>query len=242
MGEYEVCGESQGCEIALGYVIPALGVCTATAIFLSPIKAIIAASRKNDIGPLNPIPLAFMIANCLGQVYYGLLIKNWFVFSANGPGFIIGVYYTLEAYALSTQHMRKRVMWIACFFPALLTIAAQISFVIDAPFDVRQNTLGITALVVAAVFFSSPLSSLWQVIRDKDSSSILLPLALTCLINNTFWLIYGIVLKDIFIMAPNVAGLACALAQFALRAIFPQRAARDAPREEEVVRAGLSKV
>ena len=45
---------------------------------------------------LNPIPYIGILGQTSGQVIYGSIIKNWFVFMANAPGLIIGLWLTLS--------------------------------------------------------------------------------------------------------------------------------------------------
>lgn len=45
---------------------------------------------------LNPIPYTGILGLTSGQVIYGSLIKNWFVFFANAPGLLIGLWLILS--------------------------------------------------------------------------------------------------------------------------------------------------
>ena len=45
---------------------------------------------------LNPIPYTGIVAQTSGQVIYSAVIKNWFVFLANAPGLVIGLWLTLS--------------------------------------------------------------------------------------------------------------------------------------------------
>ena len=47
---------------------------------------------------LNPIPFPIVIANCVAWVAYAVVNKDPYVFLANDPGILLGLFYTLSAY------------------------------------------------------------------------------------------------------------------------------------------------
>ena len=63
---------------------------------------------------LNPIPYIGILGQTSGQVIYGSIIKNWFVFMANAPGLIIGLWLTLSTIVHATPRVRR--------FPMLLKL------------------------------------------------------------------------------------------------------------------------
>ena len=71
-------------------------------------------------------------------------------------------------------------------------------------------------------FYMSPLSSLFEVLRKHDSSSIVLPLAAMNTINGGLWCMYGLTLRDAFIWVPNGVGAALGAIQLTLRFMFPR--------------------
>lgn len=52
---------------------------------------------------------------------------------------------------------------------------------------------GSTAVAVLGIYYVAPLSSLLQVMRERDSSSIYWPLSLANLVNALLWFAYGMV-------------------------------------------------
>ena len=47
---------------------------------------------------LNPIPFPVVVANCVAWVAYAIVSKDPYVFLANDPGLLLGLFYTLSAY------------------------------------------------------------------------------------------------------------------------------------------------
>jgi solute carrier family 50 (sugar transporter) len=67
-----------------------------------------------------------------------------------------------------------------------------------------------TELIVGTVvnlnlvfFYGSPLSTIFTVLRERNSSSIHIPTMITNTLNGTFWLVYGFAVMDFFIFVPN---------------------------------------
>lgn len=55
---------------------------------------------------------------------------------------------------------------------------------------------GSTAVAILGIYYVAPLSSLFQVLRERDSSTIYWPLCLTNLINAVLWTVYGMVSEE----------------------------------------------
>ena len=47
---------------------------------------------------LNAIPFPVVVANCVAWVGYSIVTKDPYVFLANDPGLIFGLFYTFSAY------------------------------------------------------------------------------------------------------------------------------------------------
>jgi len=65
---------------------------------------------------LNPIPYTGILGLTSGQVIYGSLIKNWFVFFANAPGLLIGLWLILS----TIPHATPKVGFALCAFATTL--------------------------------------------------------------------------------------------------------------------------
>lgn len=89
------------------YPIPshpiALGMITANIMFAAPLQDVRKATKRGDLGPLNPTPWAVMLGNCLGWVIYSFLINNYFVFFANAPGFLLAMYFNIQTFKLQSM-------------------------------------------------------------------------------------------------------------------------------------------
>ncbi len=80
-------------------------------------------------------------------------------------------------------------------------------------------------------FYGAPLSTIYTVLRERNTSTIHVPTMITNTLNGLFWTAYGAAVFDLFIAIPNGLGAFFGIIQFCLCIIFP-RQKRD---EEELV-------
>ncbi len=93
----------------------------------------------------------------------------------------------------------------------------------EYPTLIQKNLIGITCVIILVLFYTSPLSTLVLVIKQRDCSSIDWRLSLTCFFNGGFWAVYGIVIGDGFIWGPNLVGAILAVVQLICICLFPPR-------------------
>jgi uncharacterized protein with PQ loop repeat len=86
----------------------------------------------------------------------------------------------------------------------------------------------LAANVVLFMYYMSPLSTLADVLRHRDSSSLTLPMSVMNVVNGLLWVVYGFVRGDAFIWVPNGFGVCLGVLQVALCCIFPRRLAHEA--------------
>lgn len=165
-----------------------------------------------------------LVPHSMINLAYGFLLRDWWIAGPHISGVCLGFYYSLIMFrALPLQRFR----FYALLTPLLLltTILLSSAAIIQLnPTDPAsaKTLMGISSVVFITGFYSAPLSSLWGVIKEKDSSSIHIPLSLVMLLNAMFWAAYGISLGNPFVWGPNVLGMASAVAQILLALVFPR--------------------
>ena len=93
-------------EIFFNYVAPFLGCLIASSLFAAPIKDLRLCLLRGKLGPLNPIPWAFMTGNTFGWVAYGYLKNDPFLIASNMPGLILSLWLNIGASKLQyAEHM-----------------------------------------------------------------------------------------------------------------------------------------
>mmetsp|Transcript_38496 Transcript_38496/g.93309 ORF Transcript_38496/g.93309 Transcript_38496/m.93309 type:complete len:389 (+) Transcript_38496:147-1313(+) len=93
-------------DIFFNYVAPFLGCLIASSLFAAPIKDLRLCLLNGKLGPLNPIPWAFMTGNTFGWVTYGYLKNDPFLIASNMPGLILSLWLNIGASKLQyAEHM-----------------------------------------------------------------------------------------------------------------------------------------
>jgi len=105
----------------------------------------------------------------------------------------------------------------------------------------RQQELivGVTVNINLLFFYGAPLSTIFAVLKTRDSSSIHRWTMLMNTANASFWTAFGIGTKDYFILVPNGIGTVLGGIQMILCVIVPSRTVRSSSTGES---ASIEKV
>ena len=117
-------------------------------------------------------------------------------------------------------HEKKFISIVAVWF-AIMWYAA---FPAHRTLDDMKAIIGIGVNCNLIFFFGSPLSTMFSVIRSKDSSSIDFRTMIMNTFCSAFWTLYGSYKSDILIALPNGIGILFGLCQALLYCIFPRAA------------------
>ncbi|KAK9838406.1 hypothetical protein WJX84_011802 [Apatococcus fuscideae] len=208
-------------------------------MFSSSLAAVLQVRKIGSLGELNPIPYAGILGQTSGQVIYGSVIKNWFVFWANAPGLVIGLWLTLSTIVHATPKvqniMTACIMLIAIYFSTIAVVTTQL----NAPQKTKTNIWGSAGGVALVAYYTAPLSTLIKVMRSRDSSSLHPPLCFMNFTNMCLWLSYGIAIKNPFIWVPETVGGTLSSTALLLLLIFPRRALRSTNAEAVAAEAEM---
>ncbi|OAJ40697.1 hypothetical protein BDEG_24402 [Batrachochytrium dendrobatidis JEL423] len=149
------------------------------------------------------------------------------------------------AYRIAAPEFQSRALQILIGSSLLVFIGGVLGFIVLQGNEAGRIVMGLVCVVILAVFYCSPLSDFYNVIKKKDASSIDVYLAAASLVNGSLWTVYGLgswnayisaadplEYQDTFIWSPNLLGVVLSLVQFVLLAIF----ARPKSHEFQVLR------
>lgn len=202
-------------------LVPKLGVITSTFLLFSPMAAVRKASKEEEIGDLNPTPLAIMASGTLWWVAYGLSLRNPYIAMSNLPGCIASVYYVTALLPLLKGDQLKNTRNIVVGLAAVALSAWTWLALTNQPAAQISSTLGWMALSLGIVTFGAPLSTIKTILQEKNAASILAPLTITQLINSGLWVAYGLFIKDALVYGPNLAGVGFGAIQLLLKIVYP---------------------
>jgi hypothetical protein len=205
-----------------------------------------AARKAGTLGSLNPLPFVAIFNNCVLCVTpcpspedyplftsltsppppilprwlaYGCFKGDPFVFFSNSQGVVLGVWCTLSCLPLADAKQRRA---LERGFTAVTALLVAVAFGAGMALnsDVAEQLVGNTACAAAVCFYLVPLSTLREVVRTRNASSLSLPLCLASLANACLWTVYGAAVRDASIVTPNVPGILAGLLQLAMLARY----------------------
>ena len=170
---------TQQCFIIMNHIIPAFGGLTAFLISLAPWKAVALVNIQKHLGELNPFPFPMMVANSIGWFVYSLMLRDWYVFIPNFIGYLFGIWYTFSTFRYATAEFQTKCILITLLTSATIFLGGAVAFIHLGTTDSAKNLLGSVCVCILIMFYSSPLSSLSNVIATRSAKSIDAPLAVT---------------------------------------------------------------
>jgi uncharacterized protein with PQ loop repeat len=220
--------------------LPGIGVLTANFIYFSSLTEILYLKRNffqkpHILKDNNPLPYSTMSANTSAWMFYGMLSKNLYVYAANIFGLMLSIFYTVTVYSLwnfvekdktfssklESKSFQILFVWIGLTF--FVWTCGFYAFYYNTEIDgvlYGQDFMGKICIVFLILFLGSPLSGIYNVIVNKNASSINFYMAGTILFNSLFWLGYGITIKDMYQIVPNSIGLILSVVQLFLKLLF----------------------
>lgn len=91
--------------LIMEHIAPGLGGLVALAMFMSPLRAVLAVRANKLLGDLNPLPLVAIIANCASWILYGCIKADVYVILANEPGLMLGIFMAVSCYGFATPEV-----------------------------------------------------------------------------------------------------------------------------------------
>jgi solute carrier family 50 protein (sugar transporter) len=190
-------------------------------MFASLLPTVRAAQRAKATGALALLPFLSMFANCVGWGLYGVLRRDFFpLVVTNVVGVVLSLFYTVAFYRISSARG-------AVLKKILATCAVLLALVLypvcsDEPAQDVQDHVGYVAVGIAAIMFASPLTVVKEVIATRNAAIMPFTLITAGVVNCLLWLIYGLILADSFVIAPNLVNCFLGLTQLMLFCVFPK--------------------
>lgn len=218
-------------NVGLTVVIPTLGAIISTLMFLSPLRAAWRARSNGALEKLNVIPFVFIVFNCSSWVAYAYVVNDWFVYATNAIGFLIGVTLFVNTALIGVPNQRHRdfIYLIVIVFAVWLLLMGTLERLVfetnswQEGKDMGKKLWGWTSNIINFLYYASPLTTIFAVIKNRDRSSLVPALCVMNTVNGTFWFIYGLAIVDWFIIVPNGAGVVLGAFMTTLCLMFPNR-------------------
>lgn len=112
---------------------------------------------------------------------------------------------------------------VVIFFCTLWMIFGTILAFLDSmDLDDKVFMVGIVTNCIVVFFYGAPLSTIFQVLKERHTASIHIPTMILNTLNSSFWCAYGIAIGDFFLFVPNGLGAGFGGIQIFLCTTFPR--------------------
>lgn len=172
--------------------------------------------------------LGIIVLNCVGWIIYGSMLQDYFIFVCNIVGLILGLFYLLTSMVLigsieGLGSWRYRYLEILLFIGvALYSIIGMILGNSSFSSNMCRILVATTANSCTIIYYASPCSTMYEVMKTKNSSSLYSPMISANICTSILWFIYGYLsIHDPFVYIPNGIGILLSMFQFSLVIIYP---------------------
>ncbi|KAF1783155.1 SWEET sugar transporter [Phytophthora cactorum] len=191
--------------------------------------------KMKSTGDMSVLPCVLLYANCYLLCWYSYAVDNIIpLFLTAALGVISGAILAVFFYKW-TAHKRDvmKVFIISAIVMLLETIYGLIAL-LGWTGQSRSSTgtaLGVLVIISSVGLYASPMATIRHVIRTKTSSSMPFTMGVVNVINSFCWVVYAILVDDVFILVPNASGALLGSIQLILTLIYP----RKAPSEGQIL-------
>jgi solute carrier family 50 protein (sugar transporter) len=215
-------------NVFIALVAPSIGVALNMCMWFAPLKSVNEVKKSGVMGSLNPYPFVITIVNCTGWVIYGCMTRNYFVALSNTVGAASSTFYALSTLPFIDNYDQEAVVLImvaGILLWGIIGIIASCAFPSsDSSYHNACLYVGYVAMVFGIAFYAGGLTKMWEIVRNRDSSSIHIPSVLINTINAALWTLYAFAtLNDISIWLPNFLGLILSLIQLGFVFFLPRK-------------------
>mmetsp|Transcript_27373 Transcript_27373/g.74022 ORF Transcript_27373/g.74022 Transcript_27373/m.74022 type:complete len:238 (-) Transcript_27373:778-1491(-) len=218
-------------DVVLKGIVPVLGCTVSCLMYMSPLGAVQHANGTKALGDLNPLPFSITICSSTVWFVYGLLKRDMFVCCPNIIGILLAFYSVLSTYALANERLQKKMRVLLCSECSILLSLGLTSSFWATNLHEQMVLWGLAGNLTTICYFGAPLSTMTEVIRTRNSASILRPLTTMNTASACLWSAYGLALADAYIYIPNTIGLGLSGTLMSLACIFPSKQRHVSPQQ-----------
>ncbi|CAB9510417.1 Bidirectional sugar transporter [Seminavis robusta] len=187
-------------------------------LYLAPIPTVQEFSRRRLVGDLPLLPYTSMLSNSFAWVIYGLLVSEPKLWTANGVGLGLSLYYFLSFARFSPEGAASLPGTLEQHIQGFVSILA---FVLWMAKSKKAGPIGKLGVAINLAMYASPLAAIQAVLETKSTEAIPLPLTLASLVSCVFWTITGYLeMHDPYVWIPTVFGIVFGIMQVGLKIAF----------------------
>jgi solute carrier family 50 protein (sugar transporter) len=214
-------------DITTQVIIPLIGVVTSTVLALSPYSEVAKADTSRILGDINVFPIAMMVPNGVAWLFYAVAKSSMWIWCSNFVCFVAGLWYaSVMLKCLDLRYRQSLAIQLVIGIGLIADFLGIMGFIFlqgEQGESARESITGYLCLLTLVIFYAAPLSTLAKVLRSRDSSAFILPLAITSALNGFTWSSFGLYSKDPFVYGPNMVGFINGSIQIVCCILFPRK-------------------
>ncbi|WVZ18155.1 hypothetical protein V8G54_005477 [Vigna mungo] len=228
-------------------VVAVFGNAASMSLYAAPVVTFKRVIRKKSTEEFSCIPYIIGLLNCLLYTWYGLPIvsckwENFPIVTVNGVGILLELSYVLIYFWFASRKGKVKVAMTAIPVVLVFCIIAAVSAFAFHDSRHRKLLVGSFGLVVSVILYGSPLVVMKKVIQTKSVEFMPLTLSVCSFFSATLWLIYGILIRDIFVAGPSILGTPLAILQLVLHCRYRKKSVVEEPSKGDQEKGNLEKV
>ncbi|XP_071856291.1 sugar transporter SWEET1 [Bombus fervidus] len=175
--------------------------------------------QKGSSRGFDPMPFLGGIGMCILMLQYAWIVRDPAMINVNVFGLLTNTAY-MAVYYYYSPHTKDTLALIgkAAVFVAVFLAYAQVEDPEKLEFRFGLIVTGLFFLLIA-----SPLLHIREIIKTKNTDILPFPLIFMGTIVIFLWLLYGIIINNVFIIFQNSVGFVLSVAQLSLFVIYPSK-------------------
>lgn len=175
--------------------------------------------KKGSARGVDPIPFLGGIGLCILMLRYAWMLDDSTMINVNVFGLLTNMIYMIiyYHYAPNTKEVLKLTYKVTIFVVIFLVYAQ-----IEHPTNVEFR-FGIVVTILLLLLIAAPLVHLKMVIKTKNTEILPFPLIFMGTLVSFLWLLYGLIIDNVFVIFQNAVGLTLSIVQLSLFVIFPSK-------------------
>ncbi|KAK0399425.1 hypothetical protein QR680_003041 [Steinernema hermaphroditum] len=205
-------------------VLSILAFFTTVGLFFCGIPICRQIWKRKDTNEISGAPFLMGVVGGSCWLTYGYLKNDHTVMYVTGTQVFLYSSYTVFYFI-----MTKKKFWISVKIAVVVTLCVTL-FALTHFFGHKVfHPLGIICMTLNTADFGAPLAGLRVVIRRRATSTLPLPLCIANFLVSSEWFLYGLLVKDWYLITPNGIGSVLAVSQLILFIVLPRKPNQRAP-------------
>uniref|UniRef100_A0A1B6GRM6 Sugar transporter SWEET1 n=1 Tax=Cuerna arida TaxID=1464854 RepID=A0A1B6GRM6_9HEMI len=185
--------------------------------FLSPIFICKKIVKNDSAKGMDPMPFIGGMAMSVLFLQYGIIINDPAMIPVNIFGFVLNVVYSICFYMYTTE----KTEFLSSLSKVSAVTAVLVGYALWEQQDLVEFRFGLIVTVLMLTLIGAPLFSLGEIIKNKSTESLPFPMIAAGTVVSTLWLLYAIIIENVFMQVQNIVALLLCLIQLSLFVIYP---------------------